>query len=219
VKRNLHIVLCFSPVGDAFRERLRKFPSLITCTTIDWFSAWPQDALKNVAVEFLQDINVDESMREPLAEMCVNMHSSVRDLSERFLSEARRHFYVTPTSYLELISSYKDLLSRKQKEVAMVRKRYEVGLEKLIATEESVAGMQEELVLLQPQLIKAGLETEAAMVVIAAETVEADKVKEVVAREEAIASAEAAKVWVQRLGFRLTLCPTPYTVYPIPYTL
>jgi dynein heavy chain len=194
VKRNLHVVLCFSPVGDAFRERLRKFPSLVTCTTIDWFSAWPQDALKNVAVEFLQDINVEEKMKEPLADMCVNMHSSVRDLSERFLSEARRHFYVTPTSYLELISSYKDLLSKKQKEVATVRKRYEIGLEKLIATEESVAGMQEELIALQPQLIKAGEETEAAMIVIAAETVEADKVKEVVAKEEAIASAEAAKV-------------------------
>ena len=26
-RRNLHMVLCFSPVGDAFRERLRKFPS------------------------------------------------------------------------------------------------------------------------------------------------------------------------------------------------
>ena len=194
VKRNLHIVLCFSPVGDAFRERLRKFPSLVTCTTIDWFSAWPQDALKNVAVEFLQEVNVEEPMKAPLAEMCVNMHSSVTDLSQRFLSEARRHFYVTPTSYLELISSYKDLLSKKQKEVATVRKRYEIGLEKLIATEESVAGMQEELVALQPELIKAGEETEAAMVVIAAETVEADKVKEVVAKEEAIASGEAAKV-------------------------
>ena len=46
VRSLLHIVLCFSPVGDAFRERLRKFPSLITCTTIDWFTAWPDDALQ-----------------------------------------------------------------------------------------------------------------------------------------------------------------------------
>jgi dynein heavy chain len=29
VRDNLHIVLAFSPIGDAFRSRLRKFPSLI----------------------------------------------------------------------------------------------------------------------------------------------------------------------------------------------
>jgi dynein heavy chain len=37
VKANLHIVLAMSPVGDAFRNRLRMFPSLINCCTIDWY--------------------------------------------------------------------------------------------------------------------------------------------------------------------------------------
>ena len=35
-KRYLHVVLCFSPIGEAFRERLRANPSIVNCCTIDW---------------------------------------------------------------------------------------------------------------------------------------------------------------------------------------
>ena len=40
VRNNLHIVLCMSPVGEAFRTRCRMFPSLVNCCTIDWFIEW-----------------------------------------------------------------------------------------------------------------------------------------------------------------------------------
>ena len=49
VRNNLHVVLCMSPVGDAFRSRCRMFPSLVNCCTIDWFTEWPSDALLSVA--------------------------------------------------------------------------------------------------------------------------------------------------------------------------
>jgi hypothetical protein len=74
VRSNLHVVLCFSPVGDAFRERLRKFPSLTTCTTIDWFTAWPDDALRSVADRGLRDLDVPERLKPKLAEQCMLFH-------------------------------------------------------------------------------------------------------------------------------------------------
>ena len=46
-------------------------------------------------------------------DLCKEFHTSTRDLSEKFLSNAQRHNYVTPTSYLELIRTYKDLLDKK----------------------------------------------------------------------------------------------------------
>ncbi|PNH00034.1 Dynein heavy chain 7, axonemal, partial [Tetrabaena socialis] len=107
---------------------------------------------------------------------------------------ARRYYYVTPTSYLELLLSFKSLLAKRQNEVMTVKRRYEIGLEKLQDTEESVVGMKEELIALQPQLEESTRQTEAAMEVISKESVEADKVKQVVSKEEATASAEAATV-------------------------
>lgn len=32
----LHIVVAMSPIGDGFRNRIRKFPALVNCCTIDW---------------------------------------------------------------------------------------------------------------------------------------------------------------------------------------
>ena len=37
VRDQLHLVLAFSPIGDAFRDRLRRFPAIVNCCTIDWF--------------------------------------------------------------------------------------------------------------------------------------------------------------------------------------
>lgn len=35
VKSNLHCIIAMSPLGEVFRTRLLKFPSLVNCCTID----------------------------------------------------------------------------------------------------------------------------------------------------------------------------------------
>lgn len=80
VRRNLHMALCFSPVGDAFRFRARMFPGLINCTSIDWFKEWPEDALIGVATKFLEEIEAvkeDEEIRGKLAEHMAFVHISI----------------------------------------------------------------------------------------------------------------------------------------------
>lgn len=56
VRRNLHIVLAMSPVGGLLRNRMRKFPSLVNCCTIDWLNPWPEEALFSVASMFLETV-------------------------------------------------------------------------------------------------------------------------------------------------------------------
>ena len=58
VRRLLKAVLCFSPVGPTLRIRARKFPAIISRTSIDWFHEWPKSALESVSKKFLSEIDV-----------------------------------------------------------------------------------------------------------------------------------------------------------------
>ena len=103
VQANLHIVLAMSPIGDALRTRIRNFPSLVNCCTIDWFTSWPDDALEAVADKYLQEVDMEEPTRIQIIQMCKKVHKSAIDQSAKFQNEEKRFNYVTPTSYLELI--------------------------------------------------------------------------------------------------------------------
>ena len=107
VRKNLHIALCFSPVGDDFRFRARQFPALINSTTIDWFMPWPRDALVGVAERFLANIEFpDEEVMKAIAQHMANVHLSIDDANQEFKLRERRLNYTTPTSFLELINFY-----------------------------------------------------------------------------------------------------------------
>lgn len=81
---------------------------------IHFFKTWPEDALEAVASRFLEDVEMSEETRSGCIDMCKSFHTSTIVLSDLYHAELQRHNYVTPTSYLELISTFKSLLEKKR---------------------------------------------------------------------------------------------------------
>ncbi|KAA3677673.1 dynein heavy chain, axonemal, partial [Paragonimus westermani] len=192
VRKHLHIVIATSPIGDSFRARLRMFPSLINCCTIDWFHVWPEDALEMVANKYFEEIEFAENTRESCVYICKYFHESVRKLSDKFLDVVRRHSYVTPTSYLEMILTFKKLLTKKRTELTTMRNRYLTGLQKLEFAAGEVGKMQIELKNLQPLLMETSAETDVLLRKIAQDSVEVEAQREIVAADQLVANQAAA---------------------------
>lgn len=74
VKDNLHLSICMSPVGETFKTFIRQYPALVNCTTLDWFMPWPEEALIEVAMRFLNKIDLPEDKKQNLANVCGYAH-------------------------------------------------------------------------------------------------------------------------------------------------
>merc|ERR1711871_522257 len=83
IRKNLHVVLAFSPVGDAFRTRARKFPAIVNCTVIDWFQPWPYEALYSVGKRFMAEVDLGgEGVRDAIEKFLPFSFTEVNGLSK-----------------------------------------------------------------------------------------------------------------------------------------
>uniref|UniRef100_A0A8C4M1C9 Dynein axonemal heavy chain 1 n=1 Tax=Equus asinus TaxID=9793 RepID=A0A8C4M1C9_EQUAS len=196
VRSNIHMVLCMSPIGEVFRARLRQFPSLVNCCTIDWFNEWPAEALESVATKFLNEIPELEATTEViegLIQVCVYVHQSVARKCVEYLAELARHNYVTPKSYLELLNIFSIFIGQKKQELKTAKNRMKSGLDKLLRTSEDVAKMQEELEIMRPLLEEAAKDTTLTMEQIKVDTAIAEETRNSVQAEEIKANEKARK--------------------------
>ncbi|KAH7469345.1 Dynein alpha chain, flagellar outer arm [Phytophthora ramorum] len=191
IKRNLHVVLCFSPATADFRMRARKFPALVNCALIDWFQPWPKEALRSVAARFLSFDNIPQlSPAENVAMAVQNFmpfaFQSTNTLASEFFAREKRRVYSTPKSYLECLTLYRRLLAQKHSRHQNAMQRLQSGLEKMESTGEIVATMEEEL--------KRTLEeAENKKVIVEELAARLQKDKELVENETAKANVEREK--------------------------
>ena len=148
VKDNLHMVLCFSPVGQKFRDRAQQFPSLFNECSINWFLPWPEEALVSVAENFVKDFNELDTEEETKIEIQNHMgsvHIMVNQVCEQYLKRMRRHVYVTPKSFLSFIGFYKELYLQKYTALDKDENNFKIGLAKIQEASIEIRKMGEEL--------------------------------------------------------------------------
>ena len=196
-RENLHACICMSPVGSEFRNRIRLFPALVNCCTIDWFLPWSEKALRSVAEDSLHELHFEEQL-DTIVNLCISFHRRVMRMATRFQEETHRVVYITPSSYLNFLSVVKDLMVKRFDEIENMKRRYANGLQKLFNSEKDIRSLKDEQELLEPQLLEKRTQVNAIIKEQRDRMAEADATRLYLQREEEKARAETDKAALLR---------------------
>ena len=200
VRRNLHMSICFSPVGESFRNRARKFPALVNCTIIDWFHPWPDEALLSVAKKFTDEIELEsDEIRKSVSEFMPYSLKVVNIASQQIYDQEKRYVYTTPKSFLELIKLFKAMFGKKKSELENNKDNYELGVVKLKETGEVVSKLEEDLKIKQVEVEEKKKVSDAQ-----AEIVGVEKAKVEIESEKAEIEAQNCAIIQKNVDEKLT---------------
>ncbi|CAE8655227.1 unnamed protein product, partial [Polarella glacialis] len=158
------------------------------------------DALVSVAERYYQEAPRELGIQEVLTSLsrisCV-IHSSSSKAAGDFYDQLRRQTYMTPTSYLELIKLFTELLGQKMGELSTKLNRYKVGTKRLDETRDIVDKLKVDLTKLGPAIEQGKLDTAQLIIQVDKEEVLAQEKQaacEVDEKEAGEAAAVASEI-------------------------
>lgn len=195
-RTNLHLALCFSPVGEKFRNRALKFPALISGCTIDWFLRWPRDALEEVAFHILDDFKMvaSKEIKHGLILATAFVHDAIQEACSSYYQRFRRQASVTPKSFLLFLAEYKKIYQEMKAQIDFLKEKMSNGLSKLVEAAEGVDKLQKELTIKEKEIAIANKKAEEILEIVLAATAVATRIKEEASITKEKAEALVAKI-------------------------
>ncbi|XP_066570029.1 dynein axonemal heavy chain 6 [Amia ocellicauda] len=193
VRQRLHIAVASSPAGATLRQYCRVHPALLNCCTIDWYSEWTRDALLRVAEIYIHSMDLRDKhkgLQDGVAQVCVDVHHSVSLAVAQYWEEMRRHYYVTPSSFLEFIDTFSRMSQTEKTKIHNIRDRFNNGLSTLSEAAALVRVMQDELVALGPKIEEKSQDIEVLMDKLKKDSEAVEQVRAIVKMEEDIMKEE-----------------------------
>ncbi|XP_046493196.1 dynein axonemal heavy chain 8 [Neodiprion pinetum] len=178
-RNNLHVVLCFSPVGEKFRSRSLKFPGLISGCTMNWFTKWPKDALCAVSEHFLGNFKIicTPEIKLQIIQVMGDVQDDVADTCVEYYNRFRRQSYVTPKSFLSFIGGYKIIYKQRLDNINSLAFGMSNGLSKLVDATAQVDDLRLVLEKNQAEIAVSNAQVEEILVHVDEKKREAETIK------------------------------------------
>ncbi|RKP21941.1 P-loop containing nucleoside triphosphate hydrolase protein, partial [Rozella allomycis CSF55] len=138
---NLHVVFTMNPSED--NNKASTSPALFNRCVLDWFGDWNSNSLFQVALEFLNKLDLNSSNDKALT---WNFDSLlIEDLEIIKYNFDSKQMFITPRHFVESLNHYIQLYNEKRGELEDQQRHVNVGLDKLVETVEKVAELKKEL--------------------------------------------------------------------------
>ena len=194
VRKNLHIILIFSPYGTVFKDSMLAYPAIRNETTIDWYMPWSQNALESVATVSLKKREVVEQNKIPsIVSVIVKMHKYMEEVAVKFMKDTKRFTAITPSRYFELLNMFSTKLAQKKQTQQEQITKYANGVEQIKSTREQIQTMSEQLDRDIPILQKTRKECEEMLEQLKVKSAEVEETRKEVDGQRIIAEKGAAE--------------------------